>query len=277
VLIRVYAAGINPVDWKRLPEAKTMPDGSVRAPVSGFDVAGVIESVGDGVSGLRSGDAVYARADGTYAEYLATAATDVVLKPRRLTFLQAAGVPIAGAAGYGSAKEAQVRPGQRVAVIGAGGGAGSAAVDFVHAMGGKVVASAHSSQRAFLEELGVEEFVAYDKDDVAAKIRGVDAAINTADGQADKALGYVRKGGRLVSISGLPAPDKCAAAEVTCIQIRGNAAGLTYPDSLRAIAPIADAGRYAPRVTKTFPLAEAAAAHAHLEDRNAFGRVVLVP
>ncbi len=276
VLIKVYAAGINPVDWKRLPTAKTMPDGSVRAAVPGFDVAGVIEAVGAGVTNVKAGDAVYARADGTYAEYLATAATDAVPKPKRLTFIQAAGVPIAGAAGYGSAKEAEIKPGQRVAVIGAAGGAGSAAVDFVHAAGGKVVASAHSSQQAFLKELGVEEFVAYDKDDVAAKIKGVDAAINTADNQAEKALGYVRKGGRLVSIAGMPSPEQCAAAQVTCVQIRGNAAGLSYPDSLRAIVPVADAGKYVPRVTKTYPLAEAAAAQKFAHTGNSTGKIVLI-
>lgn len=276
VLVKVYAAGINPVDWKRLPTAKTMPDGSVRAAVPGFDVAGVVDSLGAGVTGFKVGDAVYARADGTYAEYLATAAADLVPKPRRLTFLQAAAVPIAGAAGYGSAKEAGVRPGQRVAVIGAAGGAGSAAVDFVHALGGKVVASAHSSQQSFLKELDVEEFVAYDKDDVAAKIRDVDAAINTADNQAEKALGYVRKGGRLVSIAGMPSPEQCAAAQVTCVQIRGNAEGLTYPDSLRAIAPIADAGKYTPRVTKTFTLAEAVAAQKFAHTGNSTGKVVIV-
>jgi NADPH:quinone reductase-like Zn-dependent oxidoreductase len=276
VLIKVYAAGINPVDWKRIPQAKTMPDGTVRAAIPGFDVAGVIDSVGPGVTTPKPGDAVYARPDGAYAQYITVAASDAVPKPRRLTFIEAAAVPIAGAAGYGVAKEAGIKPGQRVAIIGAAGGAGSAAVDFVHGLGGKVIASAHSSQAQFLQSMGVEEIVAYDKDDVAARIHDVDVAINTADGQADKALGYVKKGGRLVSITGMPSPERCTAAQVTCIQLRGNAEGLTYPDSLRAIAPIADAGRYRPRVTKTFPLAEAPAAQQFAHAGNTTGKVVLI-
>lgn len=276
VLIKVYAAGLNPVDWKRLPEAKTMPDGSVRAAIPGFDVAGVVDGVGPGVTSPKVGDAVYARPDGAYAQYITVEATAAVPKPKRLTFLEAAAVPIAGAAGYGAAKEAQIKPGQRVAIIGAAGGAGSATVDFVHALGAKIIASAHSSQQAFLKSMGVEEIVAYDKEDVAARIHDVDAAINTADGQADKALGYVRKGGRLVSLSGLPSPEKCASAGVTCVQLRGNAEGLTYPDSLRAIAPIADAGKYTPRVTKTFPLAEGAAAQAFAHTADSMGKIVLI-
>lgn len=277
VLIRVYAAGLNPVDWKRLPTAKTQPDGSKRAAVPGFDVAGVIDSVGPGVTSPKPGDAVYARADGAYAQYVAVEAAAAVPKPKRLTFAEAAAVPIAGAAGYGSVKDALLKAGQRVAIIGAAGGAGSAAVEFAHAQGAKVIASAHSSQRAFLEGLGVDEIVAYDRDDVAARIHDVDAAINTADGQAEKALAYVRKGGRLVSISGtLPSDAQCAAAQVTCVQIRGNGAGLGYPDSLRAIAPLADAGKFTPRVTKTFPLAEGAAAQAYAHTSDSVGKVVLV-
>jgi len=277
VLVRILAAGINPVDHKRLPTERRMPDGSVRAAVPGFDVAGVVDTVGAGVTTPKVGDAVYARADGAYAEYVAIAATDAVPKPKRLTFVEAAAVPIAGAAGYGTARDGQVRAGQRVAIIGAAGGAGSAAVDFVHALGATVVASAHSSQRAFLEGMGVEEFVAYDKDDVAAKIRDVDVAINTADSEATKALAYVKKGGRLVSIAGtLPDAQRCAAARVTCVQIRGNGDGLSYPDSLRAIAPIADAGKYRPRVTKTFALEDAAAAQRFAQAGNATGKVVLI-
>lgn len=275
VLIKVYAAGVNPADWKRLPSEAMQPDGSLRVATPGFDVAGVIDSVGDGVTTLRAGDAVFARADRAYAEYVATDASAAVRKPRRLSFQQAAAAPIAGAAGYGSAEEARLQPSQRVAIIGAAGGAGSAAVDMARAKGARIIAVGHSSQQEFLRQLGVQEFVAYDKDDVAARVRNVDAVINTVDGQADQALGFVKRGGRLVSISGVPAPEKCSAAAVTCIQIRGNAAGLTYPDSLRALAVLADQGKYSPRVTKTFPLAEAGAAQQFLRSGDTMGKVVL--
>jgi NADPH:quinone reductase-like Zn-dependent oxidoreductase len=149
-------------------------------------------------------------------------------------------------------------------------------VVLARAKGATVIASAHSSQKAFLDGLGVAEFVAYDRDDVAARIRDVDAVINTADGQAEKALGYVRSGGRLVSISGMPGEAQCAAARVTCVQIRGNMEGLSYPDSLRALVPLAEQGKFTVHVTKTFPLAQAAAAQRLLQAGDAMGKVVLV-
>ncbi|MET0290904.1 MAG: NADP-dependent oxidoreductase [Steroidobacteraceae bacterium] len=276
VLIRVYAAGVNPADWKRLPVEAKQPDGSIRAAIPGYDVAGVVDSVGSGVTTFKPGDAVYARADRAFAQYVAIAATDAVLKPKRLTFEQAAGVPIAGAAGYGSVEDAKLQRGQRVAIIGAAGGAGSAAVILARSRGAKVIASAHSSQQAFLEQLGVDEFVAYDKDDVAARIRNVDAVINTADGQADKALGYVRSGGRFVSIAGMPADGACAAARVTCVQIRGTGTGLSYPDSLRALNRLADGGQFDVRVTKRYALADAGAAQVLVRAGNSMGKVVLV-
>jgi NADPH:quinone reductase-like Zn-dependent oxidoreductase len=275
VLIKVYAAGVNPADWKRLPSEVKQPDGSVRVATPGFDVSGVIDSVGSGVTTLRPGDAVYARADRTYAQYVAVDAGAAVRKPRRLNFQQAAAAPIAGAAGYGSAEVAKLQPSQRVAIIGAAGGAGSAAVDMARAKGARIIGIGHSSQQAFLRQLGVEEFVAYDRDDVAARVRNVDAVINTVDGQAEQALGFLKRGGRLVSLSGLPTPEECSAAAVTCIQIRGNAEGLTYPDSLRALAVLADQGKYSPRVTKTFPLAEAGAAQQLLRSSDTMGKIVL--
>ncbi len=277
VLIRIYAAGVNPADWKRLPTETTRPDGTVRAAIPGFDAAGVIDSVGTGVTSLKPGDAVYARADGAYAQYVAIAASDAVLKPGRFTFEQAAATPIAGAASYGSVEDAGVRPGQRIAIIGAAGGAGSGAVVLAKARGATVIASGHSSQQAFVQGLGADEFIAYDKDDVAARIRGVDAVINTADGQADKALGYVRSGGRLVSIAGtMPTDAACAMAKVTCVQLRGNGSGLTYPDSLRVLTKLADDGSYRVAVSKRFPLAQAAEAQRQLRTGDAQGKTVLI-
>jgi NADPH:quinone reductase-like Zn-dependent oxidoreductase len=171
---------------------------------------------------------------------------------------------------------ANIQPGQRVAIIGAAGGAGSAAVDAVHARGGKVIASGHSSQQAWLKEQGVEEFVAYDKDNVAARIQGVDAVLNTVDGQADAALGYVKRGGYLSSIAGVPAAGKCAAAGVTCVQIRGTVPDLTQGESLRAVAKLAESGKYTPRVTRTYPLAEAGAAQQFARAGDTMGKIVLI-
>ncbi len=276
VLIKVYAAAVNPVDWKRRPTATTLSSGSVLPPIPGYDVAGVIDALGSGVSNFKVGDAVLSRVTGAFAQYAVVEAEALAAKPHRLAFVEAASIPIAGVAGFALAEGANIQPGQRVAVIGAAGGAGYVAVDVAHARGAKVVASAHSSQQAWLREQHVDEFVAYDKDNVGTRIQNVDAVLNAVDGQADTALGYVKRGGYLVSIAGVPSADKCTAAGVTCVQIRGAAPGLSQGESLRALVKLADAGKFTPRVTRTFPLADASAAQQFARNGDTMGKIVLV-
>lgn len=264
VLIRIYAASVNPVDWKR------------PARIPGFDAAGVIDSVGPDVTAFKPGDAVFGRVNGAYAEYATAVVAEVVAKPKSLTFEQAAAIPVAGVAGYRAVEEAQVAAGQRVAIVGAAGGSGSFAVQLAKARGARVIAIGHSSQQAFLKSLGADEFIAYDKDDVAAKVHHVDAALNLVDGQAEAALGYVRPGGHFTSIAGNPGADKCAAAKVTCAVIAGGNGAISYGDAMRTLATLAEQGKYQVKVTKTFPLAEGAAAQALAHGGDTSGKIVIV-
>jgi NADPH:quinone reductase-like Zn-dependent oxidoreductase len=264
VLIKVYAAGINPVDWKR------------RAQVPGFDAAGIIDSIGAGVTGWKPGDAVFSLVTGGYAEYALANAADLAAKPRSLTFEQAGAIPIAGVAGYRAVEEANVARGQRVAIIGAAGGVGSFAVQLAKSRGARVVAIGHSTQQSFLKQLGADEFVAYDKDDVAARVGKVDAALNLVDSQVNAALGYVRAGGHLTSIAGNPGDEKCAAAKVTCIVIAGGNGAISYGAGVRAMAQLADQGKYTVKVTQVFPLARAAEAQKLVHTSDITGKVVLV-
>jgi NADPH:quinone reductase-like Zn-dependent oxidoreductase len=264
VLVKVYAAGVNPVDWKR------------RAQVPGFDAAGIVDSVGSGVTRFKPGDAVVARVTGGYAQYALASADDMIPKPRSFTFEQAAGMPVAGIAGYRAAIEARLAPGQRVAIIGAAGGSGEAAVQVAKTRGAKIIAVGHSSQREFLHKLGVDEFLAYDKDDVAAKVRQVDAVINLVDGQASAALGYVKRGGRLTSIAGSPGDAQCAAAGVDCVVIAPGYDAIGNGEALRELAALADKGQYRVTVTRTFPLAEAAQAQESGRGGQTIGKIILV-
>ncbi len=264
VLIRVYAAGINPVDWKR------------RTRVPGFDAAGIIDSVGPGVTGWKPGDAVFGLVSGAYAEYATANAADIAAKPKGFTFAQAGAIPIAGVAGYRAVEEAKVAAGQRVAIIGAAGGVGSFAVQLAKSRGARVVAIGHSSQQAFLKSIGADEFVAYDQDNVAARVGKVDAALNLVDGQADAALGYVKAGGQFASIAGNPGNDKCSAAMVSCVIIAGGNGAISYGDGMRAMAQLAGQGKYSVQVTKTFPLAQAAVAQKLVHETDVMGKIVLV-
>jgi NADPH:quinone reductase-like Zn-dependent oxidoreductase len=264
VLIRVYAAGVNPVDWKR------------RATIPGFDASGVIDSVGSGVTAWKPGDPVVARVNAGYAQYAVAIADEVIRKPATFTFEQAGGIPVAGIAGYRAADAAKIQPGQRVAIIGAAGGAGSVAVEVARARGAKIIASGHSSQQAFLKSLGVDEFVAYDKENVAARIKDVDAVLNMVDTQVLPSLGYVRRGGYYASIAGGPGDDKCAAAGVNCVIITGAYQALSQGDALRALAAMADKGQYHVTVSRTLPLAEAAAAQELGRTSDTTGKIILV-
>jgi NADPH:quinone reductase-like Zn-dependent oxidoreductase len=272
VLIRVRAAGVNPVDWKR-----RAPPQAGGATIPGFDAAGVIDSVGPGVTAFKAGDAVFARVNGSYAQYAAVEADSVVRKPARFSFEQAAGIPVAGLAGFRAVEAAQLRRGQRVAIIGAAGGAGSAAVEMAKLRGARVVAVGHSSQEAYLKALGADEFLAYDKQKVAELVKDVDAVLNMVDGQADPAVRYVRRGGFLTSIAGGANAEACATAGLTCIQIGPAYRGpRSEVDMLRDLAKFADEGKYTVKVTKTFPLAEAAAAQTLGHDGDTIGKIVLV-
>lgn len=269
VLVKVYAAGVNPVDWKR------------KAPIPGFDAAGIVEAMGPDVTDFKPGDAVVARVSGAYAQYAVAQVDEVVLKPKGFTFEQASGMPVAGVAGYRAAMEAKIMPGQRVAVIGAAGGSGSVAVQVAKALGAKVIAIGHSSQKDYLAGLKADEFVAYDRDQVAARVNGVDAVLNMVDGQAQAGLGYVKRGGYLVSIAGgTPGREQCEAAGVTCIPIGGGSGAgygsISNGQALAGLSALADKGQYSVQVTKTFPLAQAAAAQELNRTTDTIGKIVLV-
>lgn len=275
VLIRVYAAGVNPVDWKRRLSSTAPASGAAPA-IPGFDAAGVIDSLGAGVTGFAAGDPVFARLAGAYAQYAVAAVDDVVAKPASFSYEQAAGIPVAGMAAWRAAHHANLKPGQRVAVIGAAGGAGSAAVAIAKAGGATVIASGHSSQQEYLKSLGVDEFVAYDKGNVAARIHDVDAVLNMVEGQAEPALAYVRKGGWLTSISGSVSDEKCQAAGINCFTTLGPGYTLTTQgEALRALAALANQGKYTVKVSKTFPLAQAMAAQELNRNSDTTGKIIL--
>jgi NADPH:quinone reductase-like Zn-dependent oxidoreductase len=186
VLLRVYAAGTNPVDWGiRTP----MPAGSQAsapsppraAPSPGRDVAGVIVALGSGVSGYKLGDKVYTAlaGGGAYAEYAVAAAAELAMKPQKFTFEEAAGIPIAGYTGLRMVVMAALKPGERVLIIGAAGGVGSTAVQAARAAGAHVIAVASSHHDKYLESLGAQEIIDYDKGSVAEKAKAIAVVLNT--------------------------------------------------------------------------------------------------
>jgi NADPH:quinone reductase-like Zn-dependent oxidoreductase len=171
VLVRVRAAGVNPIDWKirRGSLRLVLP---ARFPiVLGFDVAGDIEAVGPEVEGFEPGDPVYAMLDGRhgggYAEYALAAATAVAHKPEELSYEEAAAVPLAALTALQSLRDlAGVERGQRVAIVGAAGGVGHFAVQIGAALGAHVTAVAGPRNQDFVRGLGAERAVDYTREDL---------------------------------------------------------------------------------------------------------------
>jgi NADPH:quinone reductase-like Zn-dependent oxidoreductase len=267
VLLRVYAAGTNPVDWSVRPPG---PAGAAAsrpraAPPPGRDVAGVIAALGPGVTDYKVGDKVYTAlaGGGAFAEYAVAPAAELAMKPKKFTFEEAAGIPIAGYTGLRMVVMADVKPGQRVLIIGAAGGVGSTAVQAAHAAGAHVIAVASSRHDKYLEALGAQEIIDYDKENVAEKAKAVAVVLNTVGTENANALSYVQPGALVLDASGQVDDKACATARVTCIHVARQ--GLSNAEALKRLTQMADEGKYSVKVEKSFPLAKT-------EDALSYGR-----
>jgi NADPH:quinone reductase-like Zn-dependent oxidoreductase len=278
VLLRVYAAGTNPVDWNiRAPApAGSQPAPQPRAvPPPGRDVAGVIVAIGPGVSGYKVGDKVYTAlaGGGAYAEYAVAPARELAIKPQKFTFEEAAGIPIAGYTGLRMVVMANLKPGERVLIIGAAGGVGSTAVQAAHAAGAHVIAVASSRHDKYLRALGAHEVIDYDRDNVAATAKAVAVVLNTVGTENANALTYVQPGGLVLDAAGQVDEKACAAARVTCIHVARQ--GLTNAELLTRLTQMADEGKYSVKVEKSFPLAKTAEALRYGRAGDREGKVII--
>lgn len=294
VLVRIYAASVNPVDWKQRPVPTDVPP---RIP--GRDIAGVIESVGPGVTQFKVGDAVWgqvaplpnAAVNGAYAQFAIAPAADIAPKPKRVSFAEASGLGIATVTATRAAQYAQITHGQRVLVTGAAGGVGSAAVQVAKARGAYVIGTASARHAAYLKGLGVDEHIDYTAGDWAAKIQNVDVVIDTVNkDNATQALRTMKRGGKLVFVAGSPGPEACAAAGVECLggplgamnlpaaASAGNApaAASTGNPVIEEILRLADSGKLNVAIEARYPLEKAADAQQENRNGSTQGKIVLV-
>ena len=276
VLVRVKAAGVNPVDWK-IREGRL--DGLFETDfpvIPGWDLAGVVERAGAAVSEFSPGDEVigYVREDhigrGTYAELVAAPVRTLGRKPPRLSWAEAAGLPLAGLTAYQAlGKALSVSAEDTVLVHAASGGVGSFAVQIARAKGARVIGTASPRNHDHLRALGAEP-VAYGEGMAEAVRRlapgGVSAALDLVGGEAlDATPGLLAPKGRWASIVDPSVRD------------RGGRYVFVRPDphDLAALASLADDGRLTVPVARTFPLAEAAEAHRLIEQGHTRGKIVL--
>lgn len=280
VLVRVAAAGVNPVDvYTRQGMAyNKMLDLPF---VNGWDVAGVVEETGYGVTRFRRGDRVFGmpwfpRAAGGYAEYVTAPARHFARIPDGTGFAEAAALPLAGLTAWQMLTEvAEVGAGQRVLVAGAAGGVGHLAVQIAKALGAHVIGTARAAKHGFLRELGADEMVDYTATKVAAAVRDADAVIQMFGGEHGlEALECLRPGGILVSGQAAWTPGMHERAAELGVRATGY---LVDPDGagMENLAGLIRDGLLKVHVERELPLADAAEAHRMIATGRTTGKVVL--
>jgi NADPH:quinone reductase-like Zn-dependent oxidoreductase len=284
VLIRVYAAAINPVDWKRRKGGGdyAMDPNGLPVMIPGGDVAGVVEKVGPGVTELKVGQPVFAllarepkRLNGGYSQYAIAPAANVMPKPKSFTYAQAAGLGIATVTGVRVVVDTKVSKGQRVLITGASGGVGTIAVQAAKARGAYVIGTASGRRAEFLRSIGVDEFIDYTKGNFEDKVKDVDVVIDTVGADTtDRAFKTIKRGGHFVSVATRNYDAKCAAAGVTC-PARFNAFQVGRP-IFEEVGKLADSGKLNVYIDMSFPLAQAGDAQTYSEQGRTQGKISLI-
>ncbi|HBR15530.1 MAG TPA: NADP-dependent oxidoreductase [Candidatus Omnitrophica bacterium] len=285
VLIRVHAAGINPVDWK-IREGNLKDRGIPHQfpLIPGWDLAGVVEQRGLGAKRFQIGEAVYAYCrrsiihNGTYAQYICLPESYLSRKPVNLSFEEAACVPLAALTAYQALFDAAgLQKGETVLIVGASGGVGSFAVQLAKNAEAEVTAVAGAEHQAYLKQLGADHTLDYQREDFRQGLKalhpqGVDLAFACAGGESlIKAYDCVRPGGRLATIveKGDEALARQKGIHLLYVFVEPNAAQL---DILRTHL---EYGRLKVHVSRVFEWTQITQAHQHIESGHTRGKIVL--
>lgn len=301
VLVKVSAAGINPLDkmvrngeFKRLLKYQTPF-------VLGHDVAGVVTSVGSAVRDFQAGDEVYARPRdlriGTFAQYIAIDQDDVARKPASLALHEAAAVPLVSLAAWQALVDrAHVQPGQKILVHAGAGGLGSTVIQLAKHLGATVATTTSGKNAELVRSLGADIVVDYTKEDFAEVLSGYDVVLDSRGGEnLEKSLTVLKPGGQAISVTGPPDPEFAkqlgapkymgVAMRLLSRKVRKQAQklGVSYSflfmqangRQLRELASLYDTGHLRPFIDKTFPFDQTLEALAYVEQGRANGKVII--
>jgi NADPH:quinone reductase-like Zn-dependent oxidoreductase len=292
VLIRVHAAAINPADWHILRGdplvARLMGIGLTKpkTPVAGIDAAGVVDAVGANVRGLRPGDEVLGFFRGAFAEYACAGEDKVVPKPANLTFEQAAAVPIAATTALRGIRDVgEVKAGQRVLLIGAGGGVGSFAVQIAAALGAEVTGVCSTGNVELVRSLGATHVIDYTTEDFTDGGIRYDVILDNVSNLRLKRLRGVltRKGILVLNGGGSPGHVfgpiggllKAIVVNLLVSQRLRPLPSKEKREELLALTGLIEEGKLTAVVDQTYPLAETAEGLRHIEQGHARGKVVV--
>jgi NADPH:quinone reductase-like Zn-dependent oxidoreductase len=280
VLVRVYAAGVNPIDWK-IRKGFFKDVRPVPFPFTpGSELAGTVELLGPGVTDFKRGQAVYGRgAKGAYADYAVIAADQLSDIPHNISFDQAASVPSgASTAWIALFSLADLQAGQTVLVHGAAGGVGNYAVQLARRIGAHVIGTTSSRNLEFVHALGAETMIDYAATPFEQVVHEVDVAVDPVGGETqDRSWPLIKPGGMLVAIGHPSAEDvavKYGVRTASTILAQHVPPDLSARP-LREISALIESGLLLPQVGQVFSLEEAARAQALSETGHGRGRIVL--
>src|SRR5689334_7992845 len=277
VLVRVHAAGVNPVD-SAIRAGQVTEIFPVTFPwIPGSDVSGVVEEVGGNVTRFKTNDEVFALLNpakgGGYAEYAALRESDVALKPKSLQHIRAAAIPVAAITAWNALFETgQLQAGQRVLIHGGAGGVGHFAVQLAKRKGAHEVATASAKNHELISELGADEVIDYNAQKFENVARNIDIVLDTIGSDTqERSWKVLKKGGILVSIVQPPSEEmaKAVSARGAMVQSRPDGA------KLAELAKIIDSGQLAPVINRILPLSEARRAHELSQSGHIHGKIVL--
>jgi NADPH:quinone reductase-like Zn-dependent oxidoreductase len=275
VLVCVHAMGVNPVDWKiRDGFAKAMFETKFPA-ILGGELAGVVEEVGPDVEDWKAGDEIFAMIGllGANAEYVVTKAAFLAPKPRNMSFVQAAAIPLAGLTAWLALIDtAELSSGQRVLIHAAAGGVGSFAVQIAHYAGAYIVGTASAENAEYLRSIGTQETIDYRVTKFEDVVRDMDVVLDLIGGTTQsRSFSVLKPGGFLVSTTSPIDRTMAEAAKVRVANVRVAPNG----KKLAEIGKLVEAGHLRPEIAAIYPLSKAAEALELSKAGHTRGKIVL--
>ncbi len=274
VLIRVRAAGVNPLEWK-ITEGLMKDFGPIQFPyIPGRDIAGIVEEVGPGVTAFQKGQAVFGQsAKGGYAEHVIASVNTLALKPETLSFEEAATIPVGATTAWQALFDhGNLQAGQTVLIQGAAGGVGVFAIQFAHRKGAHVIATTSKANVDFVRSLGAETVIDYTSTPVEQAVHDVDLVFDGV-GAATLAssVQVLKRGGTLITIAGMPDKQKVKERDIHAEMFGAQVSS----ELLNTFVQLIKEGQLKVVLGATYPLSEVGQAHEHSKRGHGRGRIVL--
>ncbi|MBO0995863.1 NADP-dependent oxidoreductase [Bacillus sp. SD088] len=301
VLAEIHAASINPIDFK-IRDGKMKLLLTYQMPlILGNDFSGVVAKVGAKVTRFKVGDEIYARPRksniGTFAEYISIHEDDIALKPKNLSFEEAASIPLVGLTSYQALTDIlNLQAGQKILIQAGAGGVGTFAIQLAKLMGATVATTASEAGASLVKSLGADEIINYKTEKFEEILQNYDAVFDTLGGKVlEKSFAIIKDGGKIVSVSGMPNARfakeygsgmfktllfSAASYKLTALEKKHNV-DYTFlfmkpsGDQLRNIANFIESGKIKPVIDRTFSFQDAQKAMEYAESGRAKGKIIV--